>query len=304
MRHRGAAPASLTEQQGRLAQSEERYVHIVEVVGSRPASPTRSVRLRTLYPVVRSCEKLGCNEPAEVAFGIDRVACVVWLETYDEDEPRHLNRLCDDHAARLTLPRGWSFDDRRDSSPRLFARPRVTTAAKVPTKITPLRTAKESAVPSGRASEPTREPASKPAAKTPRKSSSKTGSIPRRTARDGSQPLKRTSGPGLFDPTIPMNSPTLDATRERLFAAVPSEAALDEAVVNEAATIEAVTPAYAPKFDRTSDVGGALKAGGRLLSRAFSSQTKPIERPTPQHDTDALPQGDHLDDFNQGDHID
>jgi hypothetical protein len=108
----------------------------------------------------------------------------------------------------------------------------------------------------------------------------------------------------LFDPTIPMTSPTLDATRERLFAAVPSEAVLDEAVVNEAATIEAVTPAYAPKFDRTSDVGGALKAGGRLLSRAFSSQTKPIERPTPQHDTDALPQGDHLDDFNQGDHID
>ena len=40
--HGGAAPASLTEYQGRLAQSEERYVHIVEVVGSRPASPTRS----------------------------------------------------------------------------------------------------------------------------------------------------------------------------------------------------------------------------------------------------------------------
>jgi hypothetical protein len=29
--------------QGRLAQSEERYVHIVEVVGSRPASPTNWV---------------------------------------------------------------------------------------------------------------------------------------------------------------------------------------------------------------------------------------------------------------------
>ncbi|MFM8016729.1 MAG: DUF3499 family protein, partial [Actinomycetota bacterium] len=57
----------------------------------------------------RSCEKQGCNEAAEVAFGIDRIACVVWLETFDEDDQRHLNRLCDEHAGRLTLPRGWSF---------------------------------------------------------------------------------------------------------------------------------------------------------------------------------------------------
>jgi hypothetical protein len=245
---------------------------------------------------------LSCNEPAEVAFGIDRVACVVWLETYDEDQPRHLNRLCDDHAARLTLPRGWSFDDRRERSPRLFAQPRATSAGKTATKITPLRTAKESVAPDS--------PASRPAAKAPRKSSSKTGAIPRRTARDGSQPLKRTSGPGLFDPTIPMNSPTLDATRARLampetevFDVVAEDLAVDTS--DSAPAIgEPSTPAYAPKFDRSSDVGGALNARGRLLSRAFSSQTKPIERPTPHHDTDALPQGDHLDDFNQGDHID
>ena len=69
---------------------------------------------------------------------------------------------------------------------------------------------------------------------------------------------------------------------------------------------------YAPKFDRTSDVGGALNATGRLLRRAFSSQTKPIERPSMPDatsgqrrasDTDSLPQGDHIDDFHQGDHV-
>jgi hypothetical protein len=60
---------------------------------------------------------------------------------------------------------------------------------------------------------------------------------------------------------------------------------------------------YAPKFDRTSDVGGALNARGRLLARAFSSQTKPIERPEPPANTDSLPQGDHIDDFNQGEHV-
>ena len=226
----------------------------------------------------RSCEKLGCNAPAEVAFGIDRVACVVWLEVYDEDQPRHLNRLCDDHAARLTLPRGWTFDDRRERSPRLFVA-RSATA----TKTTPK--------PVG---------AVKPAAKSPRKNSNRTIAMPRRTSRDASSPVKRMDGPGLFDPTLPINSPQLVPFKNE----VPAPSVDIEESVPE--------PRYAPKFDRTSDVGGALNATGRLLRRAFSSQTKPIERPsslgadgraTASTDTDSLPQGDHIDDFNQGDHV-
>lgn len=232
----------------------------------------------TLLPVGRSCEKHGCNEPGEVAFGIDRIACVVWLEAYDPDEMRHLNRLCDEHAARLTLPRSWSFDDRREKSPRLFARPR-----------TPLRV-----IPAAKTNTTsTTKPARKPAPKT--------SPAPRRTSRDTTSPAKRFSGPGLFDPTLPMNSPLLNVPLSP--AATPMNQADDSA---EDAAIDATVdsqPVYAPKFDRTSDVGGTLNATGRLLKRAFSSQTKPIERPPQRHDTDSLPQGDHLDDFNQGDHV-
>ncbi|MFM7666380.1 MAG: DUF3499 family protein [Actinomycetota bacterium] len=229
----------------------------------------------------RSCEKQGCNKPAEVAFGIDRMACIVWLENYDEDEPRHLNRLCDEHAARLTLPRGWSFDDRRERSPRLF--------------VASHQRAK---------SEVARKSAAKPRTK-PRKRANKTGPIPRRTSRDTSAPLKRMDGPGLFDPTLPMDSPRLAS-----LSTEPVVAAVDIAV--DTVAVDTTAPAYAPKFDRTSDVGGALNATGRLLRRAFSSQTKPIERPTSDDDTtsqrrasntDSLPQGDHIDDFNQGDHV-
>jgi hypothetical protein len=233
----------------------------------------------------RSCEKQGCNKPAEVAFGIDRMACVVWLENYDEDEPRHLNRLCDEHAARLTLPRGWSFDDRRERSPRLFVASHQRAKAEVASKS-----------------------AAKPTSK-PRKSTNKTGAIPRRTSRDTSAPLKRMDGPGLFDPTLPMNSPRLaPLPTEPVVAAV--DTAIDTVAVDT--VVDTTAPAYAPKFDRTSDVGGALNATGRLLRRAFSSQTKPIERPTSGDDTasqrrasntDSLPQGDHIDDFNQGDHV-
>jgi hypothetical protein len=251
--------------------------------------------------MTRSCEKLGCNEPAEVAFGIDRVACVVWLENFDEDEPRHLNRLCDEHAARLTLPRSWSFDDRRESSPRLF----VARRAKVATLPT------RSHRPTGDTAKPaTSRDTAKPAtardtAKPSRKSGNKTSSVPRRTSRDTSTPLKRMTGPSLFDPTLPMNSPLFASTATRVTDDAPAVAPTPVTPVSIEDTEPAApaTPAYAPKFDRSSDVGGALNATGRLLRRAFSSQTKPIERPTVSADTDSLPQGDHLDDFNQGDHV-
>lgn len=223
----------------------------------------------TLLAVARSCEKFGCRERADVAFGIDRIACVVWLETYDEDEPRHLNRMCAEHAGRLTLPRGWSFDDRREKSPRLFVAPRPTPAAAEKTTS---------------------------AAKPARKASKKTVSVPRRTSRDASASHKRTDGPGLFDPTLPLNSPLLTP----LPATIPETEV--QPITDPSATLE--RPAYAPKFDRTSDVGGTLNATGRLLRRAFSSQTKPIERPSGEtSDAGAPEQGDHIDDFNQGDHI-
>jgi hypothetical protein len=232
---------------------------------------------------------------------------VVWLETYDADEPRHLNRLCGDHAARLTLPRGWTFDDRREKSPRLFVAPRPAEAkAKTAAKVTPIAKAPRSA---------SARPANKAGNKPSRTSSNNTTSIPRRTSRDASAPVKRYDGPGLFDPTLPIGSPKLDASfaRDVVRNVAPTTETTggDDTAATDAQT--ASTDAqYAPKFDRTSDVGGALNAAGRLLSRAFSSQTKPIERPSMPDatsgqrrasDTDSLPQGDHIDDFHQGDHV-
>jgi hypothetical protein len=229
--------------------------------------------------VTKSCEKQGCNEPAEVAFGIDRIACVVWLETFDDDKQHHVNRLCDEHASRLTLPRGWTFDDRREKSPRLFvaARPQASSTKPSTSNVKPL---------------------AKPLRKAEHTAPKKIVPLPRRTSRDVSAPVKRASGPGLFDPTLPMNSPVLKAPV--LNAPVDDTADVTVDVPVEAPVSDAQ---YAPKIDRTSDVGGALNARGRLLARAFSSQTKPIERPEQSANTDSLPQGDHIDDFNQGEHV-
>ena len=214
-----------------------------------------------------------------MAFGIDRIACVVWLETFDDDKQHHVNRLCDEHASRLTLPRGWTFDDRREKSPRLFvaARPPASSAKPSTSNVKPL---------------------AKPLRKAEHTAPKKIVPLPRRTSRDVSAPVKRASGPGLFDPTLPMNSPVLKAPV--LNAPVDDTADVTVDVPVEAPVSDAQ---YAPKFDRTSDVGGALNARGRLLARAFSSQTKPIERPEQSANTDSLPQGDHIDDFNQGEHV-
>jgi len=229
--------------------------------------------------VTKSCEKQGCNEPAEVAFGIDRVACVVWLETFDDDKQHHVNRLCDEHASRLTLPRGWTFDDRREKSPRLFvaARPQASSTKPSTSNVKPL---------------------TKSLRKAEHTAPKKIVPLPRRTSRDVSAPVKRANGPGLFDPTLPMNSPVLRAPV--LNTPVDDTADVTVDAPGEAPVSDAQ---YAPKFDRTSDVGGALNARGRLLARAFSSQTKPIERPEQPANTDSLPQGDHIDDFNQGEHV-
>jgi len=271
--------------------------------------PTRIDALPTVGGVIRSCEKLGCNEPAEVAYGIDRVACVVWLENFDSDEVRHLNVLCVDHASRLTLPRGWSFDDRRERSPRLFNSPRPASA-----RITPIAKSKTSAKPAAKTT-PSAKPApvekqptsAKVSPKQSRTSGNKTTSVPRRTSRESSAPVKRYDGPGLFDPTIPLAPPAPRAAEPVFTESVT--ASMEPTLLDDTAADSVASPAdhtgsnYEPRFDRTSDVGGVLNATSRLLRRAFNSQTKPIERPARVGDTDSLPQGDHIDDFNQGDHV-
>lgn len=269
--------------------------------------------------VASRCEKLGCNETADVAFGIDRQACVVWLEHYDADNSRHLNRLCDDHASRLTLPRGWSFDDRRETSPRLFvARTTATKASVTKTavgRVLPMREAGRDAT-QGVARDATKGVArdatkgvARDATRGTKRATAKKSSTPRRTARDTTNPLPFRSGPGMFDPTMPMpkSSPVSSPLSSPVSAPMPAAAPSEPLESTLAPEDDPSSPMYVPKFDRSSDVGGVLNATGRLLGRAFSSQTRPIERPAVAAaggDTDSFTvQGDHIDDFNQGDHV-
>ncbi len=68
----------------------------------------------------RLCERPGCAGQAEVSYGIDHSTLVVWVDNKAVSERDHAGRLCRRHANALSVPRGWTIDDRRELVPKLF----------------------------------------------------------------------------------------------------------------------------------------------------------------------------------------
>lgn len=67
------------------------------------------------------CSKSACSAPGGVVLGYDYAARVVILEDPPEGMVSpHVYVFCVDHADRLTLPHGWTLDDKR-TLPVLFA---------------------------------------------------------------------------------------------------------------------------------------------------------------------------------------
>ena len=81
----------------------------------------RSCRIGTsFYGVRRLCERPGCAAPAEVSYGIDNSALLVWVDNRPIPERELAGRLCRRHADAISVPRGWTVDDRRLAVPQLF----------------------------------------------------------------------------------------------------------------------------------------------------------------------------------------
>jgi hypothetical protein len=55
-----------------------------------------------------------------VSYGIDHSTLVVWVDNKAISEREHAGRLCRRHANALSVPRGWTIDDRRELVPKLF----------------------------------------------------------------------------------------------------------------------------------------------------------------------------------------
>jgi hypothetical protein len=67
------------------------------------------------------CERPGCSDVAAMAYGFDADRLLVWLAPRDPDgDPLRAGSLCKRHADAMVVPIGWTLDDRRDATPRLF----------------------------------------------------------------------------------------------------------------------------------------------------------------------------------------
>ncbi len=71
----------------------------------------------------KQCERPGCSGPAEVLYGFNPGQLLVWLGKGPIPKGSRANALCCRHADALTVPKGWSIDDRREAAPRLFSAP-------------------------------------------------------------------------------------------------------------------------------------------------------------------------------------
>lgn len=105
--------------------------------------PIPLVGSATVHAVARLCERPGCSDRAEVAYGFDAEHLVVWLDAFHVAQGARSGVLCRRHANAMVVPLSWMLDDRRDPEPRLFAAPPTPVVLETP----PARRRRSSATP-------------------------------------------------------------------------------------------------------------------------------------------------------------
>ena len=73
--------------------------------------------------MAQQCERPGCAQPAAVEYIIDPQSLLLTLQNYDVVKGERRSALCATHGDRMSVPKGWSIDDRREDPPRLFKTP-------------------------------------------------------------------------------------------------------------------------------------------------------------------------------------
>lgn len=62
---------------------------------------------------MRSCSKTACPREASASCAFNYAARTVWLSQLRRDPDPNVYDLCDEHAASLRVPKGWSLTDER-----------------------------------------------------------------------------------------------------------------------------------------------------------------------------------------------
>lgn len=91
--------------------------------------------------MAQQCERPGCAQPASVEYIIDPHSLLLTLQNYEVVRGERRSALCATHGDRMSVPKGWSIDDRREDPPRLFKTPKSGVA---PAKASAKKSATES----------------------------------------------------------------------------------------------------------------------------------------------------------------
>ena len=165
------------------------------------------------------------------------------------------NVMCTKHADILTVPKGWTIDDRREDPPRLFAAP----------ERKPVKKDQTSSI--------------------SRRRKARTGQSPKLFDQIALVTKLETSTPPLEEtPSVEVEKPAPVVVEEPVAAVEESEPVVDQDA----------TKAWKPQFDRTDDLGGVLRPKGKLLSRAFGlDDTVSQPRPEPTDRLEREPFNEH-----------
>jgi hypothetical protein len=62
--------------------------------------------------MTRHCARPGCGQPAVATLTYDYAGQAAWLERLTPEAHPMAHDLCEAHADRLLVPRGWRLEDR------------------------------------------------------------------------------------------------------------------------------------------------------------------------------------------------
>ncbi|MGB3734441.1 MAG: DUF3499 family protein [Ilumatobacter sp.] len=85
---------------------------LLERSGVWPA-PDISTQIERPLVASRQCSRTGCSDAAAVTLTYDYRQSQVWIDRLAPERNPHDYDMCDRHAERLSVPRGWHLDDRR-----------------------------------------------------------------------------------------------------------------------------------------------------------------------------------------------
>lgn len=85
---------------------------VLERNGGWPA-PDISTQMERPIIADRQCSRSGCSDVAAVTLSYHYATSQVWIDHLTPERDPHRYDLCDRHADRLSVMRGWHLDDRR-----------------------------------------------------------------------------------------------------------------------------------------------------------------------------------------------